>query len=500
MIPTISIDFSPLVEFFYSFGRMSLLESFWTIFLYGGWIIILYFILWGLHELWLFYVTNKFASKQKMVVLAVDIPRENEQTPKAFENIFNQLAGAHSSVWWWDLYKEGKYQQTISLELVSIDGYVQFIFRANENYRDLIEAAVFAQYPEAEITEIADYTKDLPTNFPDDTWNLWGVEFTLVKPEAYPIKVYRNFIDEATSDFKDPMAAFTEVMSKIGRGEQIWLQFVLTPISQKWVSIGEEEVNNILGKKSAPKDNILDKVVKGLVNLIVYFGDEVFGRERSDYAPGTGDGGSDGRKMVDLRPDEVSRIQYVTQKCSKIGFKTKMRLIYVAKHEVFSKPRVIQPMIGAIKQFNTDDANAIKPDMKKTATGGDFFFKFNKRRHVAKRQYQIMQAYKWRASGMGTEPFILNSEELASLYHFPIREVNARALKQSGATTKEPPTNLPNEAMQEELDQQYQSSVEQEANPAPVDVPEQKEYFDLNNDYFEKRFALDNDEEQGDKK
>jgi len=95
----------------------------------------------------------KFNQGIRYVLLAIDVPRMNEQTPQAVEQVFGQLAGAYSGLDQIEKYWVGKTQAVFSFELVSIGGYVQFLVHTPTKYRDLIEAAVYSQYPDAEIVE-----------------------------------------------------------------------------------------------------------------------------------------------------------------------------------------------------------------------------------------------------------------------------------------------------------------------------------------------------------
>ena len=71
-----------------------------------------------------------------------------------------------------------------SFELVSIDGYIQYLIRTPKRYRDLIESAIYAQYPDAEISEAVDYTENIPHQYPDDEYGAWGTELNLVKEQC----------------------------------------------------------------------------------------------------------------------------------------------------------------------------------------------------------------------------------------------------------------------------------------------------------------------------
>ncbi len=77
--------------------------------------------------------------------------------------------------------------------------------------RDLVESAIYAQYPEAMITEVDDYVSGIPDDYPNETHDVWGTEWTLVTNQYYPIRTYKDFEDSSAEDiFKDPMAALLE--------------------------------------------------------------------------------------------------------------------------------------------------------------------------------------------------------------------------------------------------------------------------------------------------
>ncbi len=125
----------------------------WYIFINGGWLFFLLFFIYGLYLGWINGRKNQFAKKWQHVLLAIDIPRNNEQTPKAVESIFIALAGAQSNPNYKDRYWTGKVQESFSFEIVSLEGYIQFLVRTPAHFRDLIEAAV-ATLKEALIEEI----------------------------------------------------------------------------------------------------------------------------------------------------------------------------------------------------------------------------------------------------------------------------------------------------------------------------------------------------------
>lgn len=403
---------------------------------YFGLPLFLIFAFFGGQILWLDWRRGKFDAKKEYTLLAIDIPKLNEQSPKAIENMFDQISGAHSTPGRWDKWVEGYFQPKFSFEIVSIEGYVQFLIHTEKVFRDLVEAAIYAQYPDAEITEVEDYTDIAPKEFPNETHELWGAEFIESKPWPYPIQTYPFFEHSLSQEFKDPMAALMEIMSSVGKSENIWIQYVVTMEGFEWVKKCKDEINKLTGKKSAAKKGFFASIVEGWTDELTA---QISGGPRTEA--GKADKGKDEPVMFKLTPGELEQVKAIEAKMGKIGFSVKMRLIYFADKEHFSKARSVSATVGAIKQF-AGPFNGLKPESKHTITKKFLFFKT---RRLAKRQRGILNAYKGRSDSLGvSDGFILNSEELATLYHFPVSTVvRAPLVKKVEAKKGEPPSNLP---------------------------------------------------------
>ncbi|PIT94960.1 hypothetical protein COT98_01555, partial [Candidatus Falkowbacteria bacterium CG10_big_fil_rev_8_21_14_0_10_39_9] len=182
----ILVDLSSFTEFF-SLPPETML---WRFMAYYGWIIIAIMFLYFAREVWLIKVQTDYYKGFKFIFLAIDVPRLNEQSPRAVENLLTYLAGAHGTINWFEKWWEGKFQLSFSFEIVSIDGYTQFIIRTPVDFRYLVESAVYSQYPDAEISEIDDYTEGVPRKFPNEEYDVWGAEFIQVANQMFPIKLY----------------------------------------------------------------------------------------------------------------------------------------------------------------------------------------------------------------------------------------------------------------------------------------------------------------------
>lgn len=388
-----------------------------------------YFVGKMLHE-YLELKAEHYTKNWKPVVLAIDIPSLNVQTPKAVEQMFAQLAGAFTDAGFGDKFTDGFVQRWFSVEVISIAGYIQFVVWTESVYQDLMEAALFAQYPDAEVTEIEDYTKLVPEKLPNETHDIWISDFGLAEHSAYAIRSYTEFEHSISKDtvLKDPMGTFLESFSRLGPNEHMWFQIMVEPTSNSWKEEAIRKVKEILGieEKVEVKDHIGDKFVKFLMNSLVWFGDQVFSREPN--APEeAGDDKADGPKLT---PGVHKVIEKMEEKMNKIAFNVKMRGAYIAPKTVFNTTRGVSLLMGAINQYNIPSANSIvtisAPKGKKKETPSELF-----------------EAYKKRSMGTKSPKCIMNVEELATIWHFPMSHVKTPLVSKAASKSAEPPLGLP---------------------------------------------------------
>ena len=436
----------------------------------------LFVVLWGAYELFLFDRQCKFAAKQKFVYLAIDIPRTNMQSPKALENFFSTLAGAHTSFEWEEKLFDGAGQLGFSLEIVGIDGSVQFLIRTPVQWRDMVEAALYSQYQDAEITLVDDYAKEINVKFPSDEYNIWGADLVLYANECFPIRSYEEFEHPMSKDIKDPITTLIEVMNKMRPGEQFWYQLMIYPTDSKWVSKGLDLVKKLSGQTIVAKPSKLDKVLNVPMSLLSEASTQAFGM----FGLGSAEPEvkKDAKPMMFLPPAEKIQCEAVANKLAKTGFKSKLRIVYFGKKEVFNKGLGVSGTFGAIKQFSNLNLNGFKPDKNKTTVRWPWF----KAQRLGLLQNRILKAYKSRASDTASEKYILNVEELASLWHFPFFETRGPIVKRIDAKKVNAPVGLP-----------ILPGVSIGKKPAAVasSPSDNLPGFEYDDDYFEKHFAID---------
>jgi len=430
----IVINTSRLIQFF----NLSPDEMFWVFMANFGWLILAFIFLYGAKEAYLFWLRQQWAKEHKNVLLAIDIPKGNEQSPKAMENMFTYLGGAHGSINFFEKWFEGKFQKAFSFEIVSLEGYTQFLVHTPAEFRNLVESAVYSQYPDAEISEVDDYVNAVPHNVPDEEYDLWGSEFIQASPAAYPIKCYQEFehqMGPSETQFKDPMASLMDLCGSLRQGENFWLQIIVIPTGFSWIKESEKEINKILGRKEKPKSGLAVKGIEALGEA-----SEIFYPIWTDIEPGLAKD-EKGKSMMELTPGEKRKVEGIQIKASKLGFEVKIRAVYIAKKDVMNKAKVANGLVGYMKQFASLDLNNLKPDVDMTFTKTVYFFREPR---LIKKKRKILTAYIKRSDNRGRLPGLYNIEELATLWHFPVEaNVKAAMVQKAPGRKADAPTSLP---------------------------------------------------------
>ena len=439
------MDFAILLDTISNFFLQTPTEVVVQLFAIFGYLIFFWLFALVLEEFFLEYRQELYKHNWKWVLLAIDTPALNVQTPKAVEQFFFHLAGAFNDPGIGEKFWHGYKQKWFSFEIISIEGYIQFLIRTEEAHRDLVEAAIYAQYPDIEITEVEDYVNYAPDKFPNAEFDMWCADFSLANDDAYPIRTYREFEHSISKDtvLKDPMGAFLESFTRIGPGEQMWFQILIEPISNSWKEHAIAKINDIIGAENHAHGHGGSKIVDALTTVpykfLEHVGDQVFAREASS---GHGEEhGGPANNINFLTPGQKTLVEAMEKKISMLGFKTKMRGMYLARKEVFRPNRGVSALIGALHQYNIPTANSIVP---KFSSGAHYFFA---KYRSNQRKMLLMKAYKKRKIGTGASPCVLNVEELATIWHFPMSHVKTPLLQKNKTKNAEPPMGLPVETL-----------------------------------------------------
>ena len=329
-----------------------------------------------------------FLRDRQYVLLKLLVPKNNEKTPLAAEQMFASLHG---------ILKPGQsFQDHISLEVISRDRYIEFFVRVPVRLRDFVEGQIYAQYPKVEIIEEEDYTEV------EEDLKIVSTELGTNKSEVYPFKTFESFE-------VDPLSAITATLSKTNLDEEIWIQMLIRPVDDIWHTKGLAVVNDIRGKGSG-------SVTKGLQGAFWGFLKDIV-REITSLGPSAPATPTE----KTLNSGEEAAVSGIEEKIQKLGFETKIRIACLSKDEQTATNK-IQMVYGAFKQFNSTSLNGFKLGVTKSGEEAASL--------MASRVY-------------APKGFILNTQELASLFHLPNISVETPMIVWAGSKKGEPPSNLP---------------------------------------------------------
>jgi len=424
-------------EFFTVISSLfEILENWW-------WVLLPFLLIRLFLYFWLWWKRTLFYKGTEQVLLEIKVPAEQVKTPQAMEQVLSGLHVIYGGPNRRETWIDGEINLWFSLEIASIDGVPHFFIRSPKKYQNLVESSIYSQYPDAEIFEVEDYTKNVPQDIPNGDWDLWGRDIVLKNDDPYPIKTYKEFVPPREKEEKvvDPVANLLEGMGKLKKGEQIWIQFLIRPITAVEMNLeemGRKLVDKLVKRPKTPK---IKPIIIEAGEILVKGPPEEVEAKRELIPP-----------EMKLTPGEREVVEAIEGKISKPYFQTAIKVLYLGKGDAYFVPNASMPM-GFFNSFLTLNLNRFK-SIEKTKTKTQVL----KGPRVCARKKKIFWLYRlrlppiflpeapvtsdyWSVKG-GTS--ILNIEEVASLFHFPSRIVApAPTMERIEAKKGEPPPELP---------------------------------------------------------
>ncbi len=331
-------------------------------------------------------------------LLMLEVPRTNDKKELAAEQMLASLHGILRGRK--ELKKSGTGQEHISLEIAAVGQRIRFYIWTPKHLQAFVEGQIYAQYPTVQIYE---QTEDYAQRQMNQTV-IHSTELALIGDETLPIKTFPSFE-------VDPLAAITATLAKLDKeDEEMWIQIIGRPISDDWHKRGIKTVERI--KRGG---GFFSSTTGG---TSVSYAAQVFGA----LAKPPEAGGIEGTTTSgELSERDKTRISSIGEKSTKLGYQVKIRILY-AGHDQHTARLRMQALVGAFKQFNTTNLNGF--EVKNISYSRDI--------------QDFYQDRTFTDSG-----FILNIEELASLFHLPHTSVETPNIVWATTKTAEPPPNLP---------------------------------------------------------
>ena len=343
---------------------------------------------------WRNYRRADVINAMESTLLILEIPKANDKSELAAEQLFASLHGILRDKS--ELKYNNGVQEHLSFEIASVNGQIRFYVWVPKALQSFVEGQIYSQYPTVQIHE-AD--EDYVTHERNHSV-IYTSEITLTANEMLPIKTFQSFE-------VDPLAGITGTLAKLETtGEEVWIQVLARPIADEWHKSSDRWISSVRnGNPMAIFSSGFDfKWVAGLL--------EAFWKP-----PEQGNGSA----TKELSDRDKTRISEAEKKATKLGYQVKIRLAYLGESQTNGKLRM-QAIVGTFKQFNSTNLNGFK------MTSASF-----KKEDLAR----------YRARAFYDRGFILNIEELASVFHLPHTNVETPNIVWASSKTAEPPAKLP---------------------------------------------------------
>lgn len=293
---------------------------------------------------------------------------------------------------------------TIVFEIAipSVGEEISFYAACPQRFSQILEKTILGFFPKAQVEPVDDY------NIFNPEGAVAASSLILSKTSILPLKTYLNL--EA-----NPLNEITNALSRLAEiGEGAALQFLVRPISQDWAKKSLEIVKEM--QKGENFQSAKTKVSAwGKVSSVLF----------PKPKPKPGDLPPEPKPLTPMMQEVIKAIE---NKAYKIGFEANIRILSSAPSQ--SRTDEIQAHLeNAFAQFTAPNLN-----------------KFKINRLSGRGLKKLIYNFSFRTFD-SSQKIILNTEELASFYHFPVLALETPKIKYLKAKQAPPPANLPKEGL-----------------------------------------------------
>jgi hypothetical protein len=400
--------------------------------------ILMFQILW---EKYRGYKRILYRSQMKWSFLELKFPSGITKSPRAMEEVFNSLHAiapdVEEDLTWVNLNLRGFIPQSYVFLIIAHDGKLRFFIRFPTELKEFVKTRFYSQYPEIQFIEVDDPLAFLPPAVPNSLFDTEIFDIRLNKEDAYPIKTFSVLEYLPKEQQIDPLMTFSEGAWQISNKEWLVFQIFVLPTTpdneehgKKWIERGQKVVNKLLGKKEE-KEDIWEEIEEFTLNLLLAPFRYPVWKKREEKT-------KEEFNIQRLTPGERRVLELIQQKLGKLGFWCNFRVTYIATKDIFEnkKDAAIALISSVLKNFSTEDLNgfSLYPlGISKPRMSPERIF------HIKRREYSSFKIYRLPSS----KSFILNSEELATLFHPPMEFVPPSGIERVPVRELPPSPEIP---------------------------------------------------------
>ena len=292
-------------------------------------------------------------------------------------------------------------QEYISFEYTAHANEIYFYIVVPRKSKLLVEKQIIGFYPDCLIEETSEI------NIFENRKSVLGEAMILKKGDEFPIRTYQKLES-------DSMNAILSVLGRLSENTSATIQILLKPEDDGWQNrikkmIRKEEKNP--GKRQYFSLNPL-VWIRGFLEIFFQDPEEKNKKDEPE---------------IDEK-DPIDDEGLMKEKVKKTGFLVMVRIIVTADDEMVANAE-LRNIISSFSQFSSPAYNRFRPMRHKSLS--------------VLIQYFILRQFAW-----WQKNFLLNIEEIATLFHFPHSKYNKQPeIKWQHFRVVKAPTNIPHEGL-----------------------------------------------------
>jgi hypothetical protein len=290
-------------------------------------------------------------------------------------------------------------QRHFAFEIVGSQGFVYFYAAVPIALVEVVKQAINSAYPTARIEEQSEHNIFSPVGRISGTL---GGELNLKEHYAYPIATYQDLK-------RDAMQSLLNALSTLGKEDGAGIQFLLRPAHPSWRKVASDLASR---KRKGEKGAGFSGLAKDMVTA---FNQPPAGKEKDDKKP-------------ELSSLEQATYDAIDEKTRHPGYEVSIRIV-VSSNISQRAQAILQNIVAAFSLYDAPGKNGFKyaPAKDIDALVTAYIMRFFPQRHNKN---------------------ILNSVELATLFHFPDeRAIPTSQLARQDSKQVDGPRNIPEEGL-----------------------------------------------------
>jgi hypothetical protein len=292
-------------------------------------------------------------------------------------------------------------QRHFAFEIVGLQGRVYFYAAIPITLVEVVKQAINSAYPAARLEEVAEHNIFSSVGRINSTL---GGELSLKEPYAYPIATFQDLK-------RDSMSSLLNALASLGKEDGAGIQLLFRPANPSWRKNASDLANN--KRKGNDKGIAIGSLAK---DVMVAF----------TKPPGGGEGGE--QKKKELSNLEQSTLDAIDEKTRHPGFEVVIRIV-VSSNVSQRTLAILNNIVASFSLYDSPGKNGFTYTMAKDIDS-------------------LVTSYIMRFFPTDKNKTILNSVELATLFHFPDESnIPTSQLSRQASKQVDGPRDIPEEGV-----------------------------------------------------